>query len=121
MAGKGIIKFFLVVLMLFCGLQYFYMYPTYKVENEAKEFANAKAANATEEVKDSIFKAVHSRYLDSISGETIFRVPLIKNYTYNELKAAQLALGLDLKGGMSVVLQVDLKQLLIVLSDNSQR
>lgn len=121
MAGKGIIQFFLVVLLLFCGLQYFYMYPTYRVEKKAHEHATAKAANAPEEIKESVLKAAETRYLDSISGETIFSVPLIKDYTYNELKAAQLALGLDLKGGMSVVLQVDLRELIEVLSDDSQR
>ncbi len=54
MAGKGIIKFFLVVLTLFCSLQYFYMYPTYKVENAAKEFAMTKAANAPAEMVNSL-------------------------------------------------------------------
>ena len=121
MAGKGIIKFFLVVVSLFCALQYFYMYPTYGVEKNATEYATTKAANAQEEEKDSIFKAAETRYLDSMSSEIIFSVPMIKDYTYDELKAAQLALGLDLKGGMSVVLQVDLRELIQVLSDDSQR
>ncbi len=121
MAGKGIIKFFLVVVTLFCALQYFYMYPTYGVENNATEYATTKAANAPEEQKAEIFKAAETRYLDSMSSEVIFSVPMIKNYTYNDLKAAQLALGLDLKGGMSVVLQVDLRELIQVLSDDSQR
>lgn len=121
MAGKGIIKFFLVVVSLFCALQYFYMYPTYGVEKNATEYATTKAANAQEEEKDSIFKAAETRYLDSMSSEVIFSVPMIKDYTYDELKAAQLALGLDLKGGMSVVLQVDLRELIQVLSDDSQR
>ena len=35
MQGKGIIKFFLVVLTLMCLLQYFYLLPTAKVENNA--------------------------------------------------------------------------------------
>ncbi len=121
MAGKGIIKFFLVVLTLFCALQYFYMYPTYGVEKDAKEYATTKSANAPEDQKNSVFKAAETRYLDSMSSEVIFSVPLIKDYTYDELKAAQLALGLDLKGGMSVVLQVDLRELIQVLSDNSTR
>ncbi len=121
MAGKGIIKFFLVVVTLFCALQYFYMYPTYGVEKNATEYATTKAANASEDKKAEVFKVAETRYLDSMSSEVIFRIPMIKNYTYNDLKSAQLALGLDLKGGMSVVLQVDLRELIQVLSDDSQR
>jgi SecD/SecF fusion protein len=121
MAGKGIIKFFLVVVSLFCALQYFYMFPTIGVENDAEAFATIKAANVPEEKKDSIFKAAENGYLDSMSSEIIFSIPLIKKYTYDDLKAAQLALGLDLKGGMSLVLQVDLRELIQVLSDHSTR
>ncbi|QLH29677.1 MAG: hypothetical protein HWD63_09975 [Candidatus Parvibacillus calidus] len=55
-----------------------------------------------------------------MSSETVFSIPGIKSYTYDELKRQQLALGLDLKGGMSTVLQVDLKDFLLSLSNHSK-
>ena len=56
-----------------------------------------------------------NRYLDSIANEKVF----LWN-TYKSCKEQQLNLGLDLQGGMSVVLQVSLKELLQSLSDNSR-
>ena len=56
-----------------------------------------------------------NRYLDSISNEKVY----LWN-TYKSCKEQQLNLGLDLQGGMSVVLQVSLKELLLSLSDNSK-
>ena len=55
-----------------------------------------------------------------MSSEVILSLPLLKDYTYEELKGMQLALGLDLKGGMSTVLQVDLKELIVQLSNHSR-
>jgi SecD/SecF fusion protein len=121
MQGKGIIKFFLVVITIVCLIQYLYLLPTRSVEKNAEEFAVEQAEGIEDEIAyNERFKEARRNYLDSVSDEVIFSVPLIKDFTYNELKSQQLALGLDLKGGMSVVLQVDLKKFLIALSDNSQ-
>ncbi|MFN8295014.1 MAG: protein translocase subunit SecDF [Chitinophagales bacterium] len=68
--------------------------------------------------KDSIDQSrinYKNRYLDSISNEKV----LLWN-TYKACKEQQLSLGLDLQGGMSVVLQVSLKELLQSLSDNNR-
>ncbi|MFN8284184.1 MAG: protein translocase subunit SecDF [Chitinophagales bacterium] len=68
--------------------------------------------------EDSIHQAriaYKNRYLDSISNEKVFL-----GSTYNQCKKQQLSLGLDLQGGMSVVLQVSLKELLISLSDDNK-
>lgn len=56
-----------------------------------------------------------NRYLDSIANEKVFGW-----ITYKSAKEQQLNIGLDLQGGMSVVLQVSLKELLESLSDNSR-
>jgi SecD/SecF fusion protein len=66
------------------------------------------------------YKELRSAYLDSMSTETVFKIPLLKNYTYADLKAQQLAFGLDLKGGMSVVLQVDLREFIRALAQDSK-
>ena len=121
MQGKNIVKFFLIVLIAVCAIQYFFIYPTSKEEKKADLFAEEAASRASgNEDQDAVRRAARTAYLDSVSSEVIFKIPLIKDYTYEDLKRQQLALGLDLKGGMSVVLQVDLKEFLIALSENSK-
>ena len=120
MQGKGIVKFFLVLLTIVTVVQFLYMIPTAKVEKRAEAFAETKAASASEDNRYAVRKAAKTAYLDSMSSEVILSIPMLKNYTYADLKGMQLALGLDLKGGMSVVLQVDLKELIIQLSNHSR-
>jgi SecD/SecF fusion protein len=120
MQGKGIVKFFLIVITIVCVAQYLFLLPTRGVERKADNYAQAAAANVEESERDDVIKAARAAYLDSMSSEVIFSIPLIKKYTYLDLKKQQLALGLDLKGGMSVLLQVDLREFLVALSNNSQ-
>jgi SecD/SecF fusion protein len=120
MQGKGIVKFFLIVITIVCVVQYLFLLPTRGVERKADNYAQAAAANVEESERDDVIKAARAAYLDSMSSEVIFSIPLIKKYTYLDLKKQQLALGLDLKGGMSVLLQVDLREFLVALSNNSQ-
>ncbi len=118
MQVKGIVRLLLILFSLVVLLQFLYLLPTNRVENAAENYAKELAANAPDGAdKFEIEKQAKAHYLDSMSSETIFKIPLIKEYTYDDLKKSQLALGLDLKGGMSVVLQVDLKEFLIALSN----
>jgi SecD/SecF fusion protein len=119
MQAKGIIKFFLVLLLFICAGQFIYYIPTSRVEREAVSKGKAAAEAAAPENKVAAEKAARISYLDSMSSEKVWTVPLVGSYTYQELKSKQLALGLDLKGGMSVLLQVDLKDFLRALSGNS--
>ncbi len=119
MQAKGIIKFFLVLLSLICAGQFIYYIPTSRVEREAENRAKIAAEAAAPENKAAAAKFARLSYLDSMSSEKIWTVPLVGSYTYQDLKSKQLALGLDLKGGMSVLLQVDLKDFLISLSGSS--
>ncbi|MEL7123723.1 MAG: protein translocase subunit SecDF, partial [Bacteroidota bacterium] len=118
MQGKGIVRFFLVLMTLVTLWQYFLTLPTNRVEKDADAFAEAASANVPEEQQRDVFKAKRTAYLDSMSTEEVFSIPLIKSYNYQELKSQQLALGLDLKGGMSVVLQVDLRDFIRALANN---
>lgn len=120
MQGKGLIKFFLIALSVVCVWQYLLMIPTNRAEAKADAYSKAMAASANEADRSAVEKIARTRYLDSISSETIFSIPLLKKFTYQELKAGQLNLGLDLKGGMSVLLQVDLKDFLNSLSNKSK-
>jgi SecD/SecF fusion protein len=117
--GKGVVKFFLVVMTIVTLVQYFFILPTQKVERQAEEFALQATQDLPQEEQKDAFKRVRTEFLDSMSSEEVFRIPLLKSYTYQELKGQQLALGLDLKGGMSVVLQVDLREFLRALSNNT--
>ena len=121
MQGKGVVKFFLVVMTLVTIAQYLFILPTRKVEKAAQDFASQASASIGDELeKRTVFKEKQTAYLDSMSTEEVFKVPLLKSYTYQDLKSQQLALGLDLKGGMSVVLQVDLREFIRALANDSK-
>ena len=122
MQGKGIVRFFLILMAVVCAIQYLMMLPTRKVEKAADNYASAVASDITsEDERLTAYGMARTAFLDSMSTESIVKIPLIKEFTYDELKSRQLALGLDLKGGMSVVLQVEIDELLKTsLSNNSK-
>jgi len=123
MQSKGVVRFFLVALTLVCLYQFALVIPTNGVESRAKAYADEMSAKETQSSKKPedrmTNRQFYSAYLDSLSSETVFSIPLIKKFTYADLKKSQLAMGLDLKGGMSVLLQVDLRDFLKGLSGNS--
>jgi len=120
MQGKGLIKGFLVLLVLVSLLQILYMVPTNKVETAADNYAELKSNAAPKAEAFEVRKKAKAAYLDSMSSENIFSIPGFQKFTYNDLKNRQLNLGLDLKGGMSAVLEVDLRELLVNLSGKSK-
>ncbi|MBK9254173.1 MAG: protein translocase subunit SecDF [Saprospiraceae bacterium] len=121
MQGKGLIKVFLVLITLVCLLQFWYFIPTNRVEKEASEYALNAVGNDESKVGLFDYKNARARFLDSISSTPIFSIPLIKSYTYTELKKQQLALGLDLSGGMSTVLEVDLEEFIKTLAGRNSK
>jgi SecD/SecF fusion protein len=101
--------------------QLFLNFRTNGVEKNAVRYGANSVTNMADGVlKNFTAKQLEQTYLDSVSGETVLNLGLIK-YSYNDLKKQQLQLGLDLKGGMSVVMQVDLKDLIIVLADGNEK
>ena len=87
-----------------------------KMENPATLYPDNQLSQFLYE--DSIHQqriVLKNRYLDSIANEKVFL-----GSTYKSCKEQQLNLGLDLQGGMSVVLQVSLKELLVSLADNNK-
>lgn len=115
MQSKGVIRFFLIALTVVCLYQYLLIIPTNSVESAATRYADDRHAQNP----NVSWRTFYSGYLDSLSTETVFTIPLIKKFTYADLKKSQLAMGLDLKGGMSVLLQVDLKDFLKSLAGNT--
>lgn len=130
MQNKGAIKFFAIALAIVCLFQLSFTFFSKKVERNAVEYSRNEAATsqAKELAKgntlleqvllDSISKARERYYLDSMSGQTVFNI-LVRKYTYQEVKERELNLGLDLKGGMNVTLEVSVVDIVRALSGNS--
>jgi len=104
MQSKGLIKFLVVIVTLACLYALSFTYYTRKVEREAASYAGGDIAK-------------EKAYLDSIAGETIYNLGFAK-FTYREAKAQELALGLDLKGGMNVTMEISLDELISNLANN---
>lgn len=135
MQAKGLIKFFVGALIVVCLYQLLFTYVSVREESKMKEVALERVTNGAEieqfvpveasnraEKIDSISKELvymEARLLDSISTETILDL-YFADYTYQEVKERQLSLGLDLQGGMSVVLQVSLEELIRAMSHDSE-
>lgn len=121
MQGKGIIRFFLILITAVCLLQYLYLLPTRKIEKDADRYATSRSAGETDEAaRLTKYKIARADYLDSMSSEPVVKIPLLGEFSYEKLKQQQIALGLDLKGGISTVLQVDLREFIETLSNNSK-
>ena len=116
MQGKGLIKFFLGLLILVTLYQFLLLLPTRKAEKAAREYATTVVGEHNPD--NQVWKDAEVEYLDSISNENVLNLGFYRQ-TYQDLKSKQLNLGLDLKGGMSVVMQVDLHELIIALSGES--
>jgi SecD/SecF fusion protein len=117
MQGKGFVKLFSLLLLFVVGYQVLLTFGTWGVESTADNYANDNTNGKTyknEDERIADLEKFRQQYLDSVSSENVFL-----GFSYQTLKRQQLALGLDLKGGMSVVLQVDLQDLIIALSGES--
>ena len=127
MQSKGAIRFVAILLAIACLWQLSFTLVTKMQENKAENFAEAALAAAEQSAAfakvsdadkayylDSIRKEENRHYLDSISSEKVYF-----GYTYKDVKAKEINLGLDLKGGMNVMLQVQLKDLVKALSGNN--
>ncbi len=114
MQGKGIVRFFTILFLIVSLYQLLLLIPTNNVEREVAQKAEQKVAamGATGGQRDSLYNYYHQVYLDSaFSKPTKF---LFFNWlSYKDLKKQQMDLGLDLKGGMNITLQVDLRDLII--------
>ena len=131
MQNRGAIKFFAIAFALVCLYQLSFTFVTARVEKKAKEYATNKVAvqqakelSDGDEVleiilMDSIAQAREKYYTDSISNLVVYNI-LVTEYTYKECKERELNLGLDLKGGMNVVLEVSVKDIVNALSGHSQ-
>ncbi|SHJ05504.1 protein translocase subunit secF/protein translocase subunit secD [Mesonia phycicola] len=114
MQNKGIIKLFAILFGLVSIYQLSFTFIANKVEDEAATYANQKIGEDREDYA-TLRDLEESRYLDSIGGEEVFA-----GITYNTAKDKELNKGLDLKGGINVILQISVKDILKELANGSQ-
>ncbi len=111
MQSKGAIKLLAILLGLACIFQLSFTLKTANVEKKAAEYAQAFAEEEQE--------AMEQYYLDSVANQPVYNV-LIRKYTYQECKEREINLGLDLKGGMNVMLEIQVEDVVKALAGDSQ-
>ena len=98
MQNKGAIRFFTIVLALVSIYQLLFTFFAQRVEKDAREYARGDVR-------------LERSYLDSMRGEVVYNV-LFKKYTYQDCKEREINLGLDLKGGMNVILEIAVEDII---------
>lgn len=98
MQNKGLIRGFAIAFAIACLYQLTFTFTASRIERKAREFAKGD-------------KAAEQRYLDSVASEKVLNL-LVRKYTYAEVKQKELNLGLDLKGGMNVILEVQVRDII---------
>jgi len=127
MQSKGAIKVFAIAFSIVCLFQLSFTFFSSKVERNARSYAtNQDAVNQAEALAkgdqlmktfylDSLEKVRESYYIDSLSNQVVYNL-LVRKYTYKEVKEREINLGLDLRGGMNVVLEVSMGDIINALA-----
>lgn len=123
MQNKGALWIFTILLALACAYQLSFSFFTGRMESEARKEAMIRTDsvfNATADTASLDRQALDLDFENAIlrdrSGERVY--PLL-GFTYSECKEKEINLGLDLKGGMAVTLEVSIPELVVNLSENS--
>ena len=101
---KGAIKLLAITLALICIYQLSFTYYTNREEKRALEYSGGDPK-------------LETFYLDSIASEPVYNFLGIKKFTFREVKEREINRGLDLKGGMNVILEVSVEDLINSLSN----
>ena len=114
MHNNGLVRTFAILFVFVSIYQLSFTFIATQKEAEAKEFAISKYS---EDVPDFIElrDRASTDYLDSIGG-----ISLLGFTSYNDAKGKELNKGLDLKGGINVILQISVKDILKGLAENSK-
>ena len=111
MQSKGFIKLVAILLAVACVYQLTFSLKTRSVEKDAVEYAAAFPA----EEQDSR----EQYYLDSIQNKVVYDIALTQ-FTYKQCKEKEINLGLDLKGGMNVMLEIQVEDVVKSLAGQSK-
>lgn len=127
MRNKGLILFFAILIALTCLYCLSFSFVTMKIGNDAEKYANdpvaieeaIKVANGNvmmeKQIKDSLIDAREAQYLANKKDEKVFL-----GYTYKKCKYKEVNLGLDLKGGMNVTLEILYPDVVEGLAENKE-
>jgi len=131
MQNKGVVKFFAIIFAIVCLFQLSFTFVSYRYNVKANKYSTAPVAREMAEkmakgdpilldyIYDSIVTSRFEYFNDSLAGEDVLNV-LIKKYTLREVNEREINLGLDLKGGMNVTMEVSVPDIIRALSGNSQ-
>lgn len=103
MQNKGLVKVFAVLLTLVCVFYLSFSFVTRHYMSKAAEYANGDPK-------------LEQEYIDSLSTEKVW----LGNYTLKQCREMEISLGLDLKGGMNVVLEVSVGDVIKALADHKE-
>ena len=131
MQNKGAIRLLAILFALVSVYQLSFSYFTSRTQKKAVEYAQNERyvdqAKALSELNgraesyylDSLRKDAEAYYLDSMSNEVIYSLGII-DFTYNECKDREINLGLDLKGGMNVTLEVQVQDVVNAMAGTNR-
>lgn len=105
MQNKGFISTIAILLVLICGFYLSFSIVTSNYEKKAKEYA-VRISKTSDETSDA-YKQSLKQFNDSIDKEKVYL-----GYTYSQVRQMEVGMGLDLKGGMNVVLEISVPDLL---------
>jgi len=132
MRNKGFILFFAITFTLVCIYSLSFTLSTRRVENKAREYAQNDPTRAELIAKangdafmetyllDSSAKARESEYLSIMNDSVVYNL-LIAKWTYRECKELELNLGLDLKGGMNVMMEISVPDIMTALAGSGAK
>ena len=118
MQNKGLVKLFALLFGLVSIYQLSFTFKANQIEEDAQQFSINKIAE-TEADYDSKRSIERLNYLDSLKTQEVFNIG-IAAYNYDEVKDKAMNLGLDLKGGINVILQISVKDILVGLANDSK-
>lgn len=125
MQNKGFVMTFAILLSLVCLFYLSFSFVTKSYDDKAVKYATAYAtenANGNTELYNELYNQHYNHYLDSMATEKVwmtFSFLGVKDagYTLKQCREREIGLGLDLKGGMSVIVEVDVASVLRSLGD----
>lgn len=108
MQAKGFIRLFIVALIVVALYQLSFTFFAANQEKKAEKYASnlVSEEGLTPEEYSLELRKYRGYYLDSIKNVPVVNLG-IADFTYNELLERQLSLGLDLKGGISMLVEID--------------
>jgi SecD/SecF fusion protein len=118
MQNKGLVKLFALLFGLVSIYQLSFTFKAGQIERQASEIAINKISESEPDYR-ALRSQEEAKYLESIATDTVFNIGIAK-FSYNDVKLKAMNLGLDLKGGINVILQVSVKDILKGLANNTK-